>query len=134
MRQAKARRMSRTRGACGGFTLVEVLVAMTIVAIALMASIRATGALSDSAGELRLRTLAQWSAENRLAQIRVEGEWPSLGRRSYACQQAEVALSCQEEVFATPNAQFRRVEVSVYPVEGQRVRLSRLIGFATSLP
>ena len=117
-----------------GFTLVEVLVALTIVAVALMASLRATGTLSNSAYELRQRTLAQWSAENRLAQIRVQGEWPALGKRSFDCTQAEVAMSCEEEVFATPNAQFRRVEVSVFPTEGARVRLSRLVGFATNLP
>lgn len=120
--------------AAGGFTLVEVLVAMTIVAIALMAAIRATGSLSDSAGDLRRRTLAQWSAENRLAQIRVQGEWPAVGRRAFECSQAEVALVCQEDVFATPNAQFRRVEISVFPTEGERSRLSRLVGFATNLP
>jgi general secretion pathway protein I len=117
-----------------GFTLVEVLVALTIVAVALMASLRATGALSNSAYELRQRTLAQWSAENRLAQIRVQGEWPALGKRSHDCSQAEVEMSCEEEVFATPNAQFRRVEVSVFPTTGTRIRLSRLVGFATNLP
>jgi general secretion pathway protein I len=117
-----------------GFTLVEVLVALTIVAIALMASLRATGSLSDGAAELRLRTVAQWSAENRLAQIRVEAEWPNVGRRTYPCAQADIALVCQEEVFATPNAQFRRVEMSVFPAKGERVRVARMIGFATSLP
>jgi general secretion pathway protein I len=116
-----------------GFTLVEVLVALTIVAVALMASLRATGSLSVSAFDLRQRTLAQWSAENRLAQIRVQGEWPAVGQRVFDCSQAEVQMSCSEEVFATPNAQFRRVEVSVFSVEGQRIRLSRLVGFATQL-
>jgi general secretion pathway protein I len=121
------------RRAAAGFTLVEVLVALTIVAVALMASLRATGALSISAFELRQRTLAQWSAENRLAQIRVQGEWPAVGQRAYDCSQAEVQMSCSEEVFATPNAQFRRVEVSVFSVDGPRIRLSRLVGFATQL-
>jgi general secretion pathway protein I len=117
-----------------GFTLVEVLVALTIVAIALMASLRATGSLSTSAYELRQRTLAQWSAENRLAQIRVQNEWPTVGQRSYDCSQAEVRMVCDEQVFATPNPQFRRVEVSVFTAEGERLRLSRLVGFATNLP
>lgn len=125
---------ARRPAAAPGFTLVEVLVALTIVAVALMASLRAVGAMSTGAFDLRQRTLAQWSAENRLAQIRVQGEWPALGRRSYDCTQAEAAMVCDEQVFATPNAQFRRVEVSVYPAEGERVRLSRLIGFATNLP
>lgn len=119
------------RRAASGFTLVEVLVALTIVAVALMASLRAVGAMSAGAYDLRQRTLAQWSAENRLAQIRVQAEWPALGRRSFDCSQAEVALNCVEEVFATPNAAFRRVEVSVFPTEGAQVRLSRLVGFAT---
>jgi general secretion pathway protein I len=117
-----------------GFTLVEVLVALTIVAVALMASLRAVGSLSGSASELRGRTLAQWSAENRLAQIRVQREWPNLGRRESDCSQAELRLLCDEQVFATPNAQFRRVEISVFAAEGERVRLARLVGFATNLP
>ena len=119
------------RGAGRGFTLVEVLVALTLVAVALMASLRAVGAMSSGAYDLRQRTLAQWSAENRLAQIRVQGEWPAVGKRSFDCSQAEVAMTCVEEVFATPNAAFRRVEVSVFPAQGQTVRLSRLVGFAT---
>jgi len=117
-----------------GFTLVEVLVALTIVAVALMASLRATGSLSTSASDLRARTLAQWSAENRLAQIRVQGEFPAPGRRAWECTQADVAMVCEEEVFQTPHAQFRRVEISVFPAEGVRQRLARLVGFATNLP
>jgi general secretion pathway protein I len=120
-----------SRRTAPGFTLVEVLVALTIVAVALMASLRAVGAMSSGAYDLRQRTLAQWSAENRLAQIRVQAEWPAVGKRSFDCSQAEVAMTCVEEVFATPNAAFRRVEISVFPAEGSQVRLSRLVGFAT---
>lgn len=119
-----------SRCADRGFTLVEVLVALTIVAVALMASLRAVGSLSVSAADLRARTLAQWSAENRLTQIRVQREWPNLGRVETDCSQAELRLVCEEQVFATPNAQFRRVEISVFAAEGPRVQLVKLIGFA----
>ncbi len=124
-----------------GFTLIEVLVALTIAAVALMAASRAAGGLTQSMSDLRLRALAQWSAENRLAQLRVERlqppRLPPLGKRSFECPQADVALRCEEEVFATPNPFFVRVEVSVVaalPDGTVTNRLARLVGFATSLP
>ena len=126
------------RSRCGrprprGFTLVEVLVALTIVSVALMAALRAVGSLAQGSVELRARTLAQWSAENRLAQMRVQAEYPNLGSNRYDCSQGAVTLVCQEDVYATPNASFRRVELSVFdPADGHR--LARLVGFATNLP
>lgn len=131
-----------SRYARRGFTLVEILVALTIVAIALMASIRAVGSLTQSASDLRGRTLAQWSAENRLSQIRVQREFPAVGQRSFDCTQGDMPLRCQEDVFATPNASFRRVEIQVFDTLSGPVnvggtatggRLARLIGFATNL-
>ena len=115
-----------------GFTLIEVLVALTIASVALMAATRATNSLQHSGAELRQRTLAQWSAENRLAQIRVQGEYPNVGPRDFDCAQGRTALRCHEEVFATPNFAFRRVELSVFGTDGHR--LARLVGFATYLP
>ena len=128
-------RLCRARRSCWsaqGFTLVEVLVALTIVAVALMASLRAVGALAQGAAELEARTLAQWSAENRLTRMRVQTEWPPVGSSRFDCSQAGVSLECRERVVATPNASFRRVELSVHdPVSGHR--LARLVGFATNL-
>jgi general secretion pathway protein I len=137
-----ALKSSERRRGSAGFTLVEILVALTIVAIALMASLRAVGSLTQSATDLRGRTLAQWSAENRLSQIRVEQEYPAVGRRSFDCSQGDLSLRCQEDVFATPNPNFRRVEIQVFDptvasvnVGGSSTsgRLARLVGFATRL-
>ena len=128
--------------AARGFTLVEILVALTIVAIALMASLRAVGSITQSAGDLRGRTLAQWSAENRLSQIRVQHEYPAAGRRTFDCSQGDLLMVCQEDVFATPNPNFRRVEIQVFAATGgpgglgntgTSGRLARLVGFATTL-
>lgn len=124
--------MTQARRA-GGFTLVEVLVAMTIAAVALMAAIRATTSLALDGAELRARTFAQWSAENRLAQIRVAREWPNLGRRQFDCSQGGIALLCREDVFQTPNPLFRRVEISVFDTSAS-FRFARLVGFSTRQP
>ena len=116
------------RGA--GFTLLEVLVALAIVGTALGASLRAVGSLTQNSTDLRASLMATWSAENRLSQIRVAGEWPQLGNRNFDCPQGELALVCQESVFATPNPAFRRVEVSVadasYP-ERRIIKLTQVV-------
>ena len=96
-----------------GFTLLEVLVALAIVGTALGASLRAVGSLTQNSSDLRGSVMATWSAENRLAQIRLAHEWPALGQRRFDCPQGELHLICEENVFATPNPYFRRVEVSV---------------------
>ncbi len=115
-----------------GFTLIEVLVALTIAAVALIASVRATGALTRSSAELRARTLADWSAENRLAELRVQGLWPNVGERSFDCSQGGVTLICKERVIATPNRFFRRIELNVHGADDHR--LAQITGFATNLP
>ncbi|HCE08200.1 MAG TPA: type II secretion system protein GspI [Oxalobacteraceae bacterium] len=96
-----------------GFTLLEVLVALVIVGTALGASLRAVGSLTQNSSALRASMMASWSAENRLTQIRLAHDWPAVGKRSFDCPQGELQFICEEEVFATPNPFFRRVEVSV---------------------
>jgi general secretion pathway protein I len=100
--------------AASGFTLIEVLVALVIVATALGASVRAVGGLMQNAGSLRGSLMATWSADNRLVQIRLGHEFPPFGKRAFDCPQGDLKLVCEEEVLATPNPNFRRVEVSVH--------------------
>lgn len=115
-----------------GFTLLEVLVALVIVGTALGASLRAVGSLTQNSNDLRAAMMATWSAENRLAQIRLAHEWPTLGTRQFECKQAELALRCDEEIFATPNPFFRRVEVSVYDAQHTRriIKLTQVVSNA----
>ena len=112
------------RGA--GFTLLEVLVALAIVGTALGASLRAVGSLTQNSTDLRSSLMATWSAENRLSQIRIAGEWPQLGNRNFDCPQGDLALVCQESVFATPNPAFRRVEVGVVDASNPERRIIKL--------
>lgn len=104
-----------------GFTLLEVLVALVIIGTALAASLRAIGSLTQNSSDLRAAMMATWSAENRLTQIRLAREWPPLGKREFACPQGELSLRCEEQIVATPNPAFRRVEVSVVDTSGRRI-------------
>ena len=104
-----------------GFTLLEVLVALVIVGTALAASLRAIGSLTQNSSDLRAAMMATWSAENRLTQIRLAHEWPPLGSRTFACPQGDLPLRCDEQIVATPNPAFRRVELSVLDGSGRRI-------------
>ncbi len=114
-----------------GFTLLEVLVALGIVALALLAALRASGQLAEHTDQLALRSMAMWSADSRLAQLHLVGDPPALGERSFACPQANHEFECEERVSATPNPFFLRVEVSVFDSSQRGVELAML---ATVMP
>jgi general secretion pathway protein I len=109
-----------------GFTLLEVLVALVIVGTALGASLRAVGSLAQNSSGLRAAMMATWSAENRLAQIRLTREYPAIGKRGFECSQGDLKLTCEEDVLTTPNPFFRRVEVSVFDGGDTQRRLIKL--------
>ena len=109
-----------------GFTLLEVLVALVIVGTALGASLRAVGSLTQNSNGLRASMMATWSAENRLSRIRLEQEFPPIGKRQFDCSQDELPLTCEEEILATPNLNFRRVEVSVFDTRQPERRIIKL--------
>lgn len=110
-----------------GFTLLEVLVALVIVGTALGAGLRAVGSLAANSSGLRTAMMATWSAENRLVQIRLNKEFPEVGKRGFDCPQGDLHLVCQEEVFVSPNPRLRRVEVSVFDIENPNRRIVKLV-------
>lgn len=110
-----------------GFTLLEVLVALLIVGTSLGASLRAVASLTQTSDSLRSVMMATWSAENRLVQIRLAKEFPPFGKRTFDCPQGDLHLLCDEEVLATPNPHFRRVEVGVFDVQNMQRRIVKLV-------
>ncbi len=117
-----------------GFTLVEVLVALAIVSIALMAALRAAGQGTAAVGELRMRLLAGWVAENRVAEHRARGDWLALGIGRGMQSQGGVEFTWREEVIATPNPAFRRVDVFVSAPADDSRALARLTEFVVRPP
>lgn len=114
-----------------GFTLLETLVALAILAIALAAIMRATGAGTNHAEAMRMRVLADWVAQNRLAQHAARGDFLPPGIQNGEETQAGIRLLWKEEIGVTPNPAFRRIEVSVYAADDPEYALRRLTGFMT---
>ncbi|MFP9012950.1 type II secretion system minor pseudopilin GspI, partial [Pseudomonas aeruginosa] len=89
-----------TRLSSRGFTLIEVLVALAIVAIALAAAIRAVGLMTDGNGLLRDKSLALLAAEIRLAELRL-GVGAAPGNSDFECSQRRLPLHGEQRCEAT---------------------------------
>ncbi len=102
-----------------GFTLVEVLVAVAIVAIALGAGLRAAGALTDNAQRLGDVVLAQWCADNQLAGLKLAKLLPGVGDADFRCEQLGRSFAGKLVTRPTPNPNFRRVDAVVSDETGR---------------
>ncbi|PXW97109.1 general secretion pathway protein I [Sphaerotilus hippei] len=108
-----------------GMTLIEVLVALAIVAVTLGSAMRASGALVHNTERLADTLAAQWCADNQLTGLRLQGQFPSVGDSDFSCDQAGRSYRGVLQVRPTPNPNFRRVDVQMFDDRGDAlVRLS----------
>lgn len=106
--------MTRHAHLTRGFTLLECLVALAILAVALSSALRAVGSTAQSTHMLRDHTLASWVAQNRLAELRATSAFPPIGRNEGQAAQAGQRFTWREIIERTPNPLFRKVEVQVF--------------------
>ena len=126
------------KSSTAGFTLLEVLIALAVLALSLGAAIRATGDYTVNQAYLRDRTFAEWVARNQLAAVELEGKWPSIGQQK---GDAELPLVGSQgggrewrwvmQVTQTPEEDLRRLDIDVYPAsaEDDEDPLASLSGF-----
>lgn len=106
-----------------GFTLIEVLVALAIVAVAMSAAVRAAGQMTQADGLLRDRSIALLTAQGRMAELRLEG-LPGNGRKVLECDQGRLRLSCEQRV--TPVGDLLQLSIRVHDRERGGPPLARL--------
>ncbi len=116
------------RAGHGGFTLIEVMVALAIVAIALLAGMQATSALTRNAARETDVLLAHICAENELVKVRLSGQMPSIGDGRTTCEQAGRSYGVLVMVLPLPNPQFRRVDAQVFDGDNSVLRVSTIVG------
>ena len=104
-----------------GFTLIEVLVALTIVAITLGAGIKAAGALTNNSQRLADTSAAQWCADNQLTALRVAKVTPPIGDSEFSCTQLGARYPGKLVTRPTPNPFFVRVDALVSGEDGQPI-------------
>lgn len=117
-----------------GFTLLESLVALAILAIALAAVLRATSASTNHADALRERLLADWVAQNRIALHAGRGDWLPVGTQHGEEAQAGLKFIWDEKISTTPNPAFRRIDVKVAAASAPQYTLRNLTGYLVQFP
>lgn len=101
-----------------GFTLLEVLVALAVLAIGLGSAIRLAAGGVETVAELRARAVAGWVAENRIERLALAADWPALGGVSGETAMAARRWRWRQTVSATADGGLRRVRVQVSAADG----------------
>jgi general secretion pathway protein I len=112
-----------------GFTLIEVLVALAIVAVALAAGMKASGALTNNAQRLADVSAAQWCADNELTALKLTRNTPGVGDNDFGCDQLGRHYNGTLSVRPTPNPNFRRIDAVMASDDG-----TPLLTLSTVLP
>ncbi len=115
----------RARSREAGFTLIEVLVALAIIAVAMSAAVRVAGLMTQSSGVLRDRSVAMIAAQSRMAELRLEGRLP-MGMKAVDCDQGRLLLRCEQVIGTAENGRLLKIAIQVFDRNQDAPPLARL--------
>ena len=115
------------RQSCG-FTLLEVLIALGIAAVGLIAISSTLDSSVSVAERLESQTVATWVASNRMAELRMNRDFISSGSNISNQKMAGRDWKIIENYFATEDPNISRVVVEV-SVEGEEFRVVQQVGY-----
>ncbi len=119
----------KTTRSSSGFTLLEVLIALTIISLSLGALISTSGSQAISAGYLKQKTIAHWVAMNEITQLQIEQAFPGKGDTRGSTEMAGIEWYWTRTVKETEDEDSRQVELKIYLDEDRESSLTRLIGY-----
>ena len=119
-----------------GFTLIEVIVALGIIATAMAAVMMTVSANVQNATGLKERTLAHWVAMNKMAELHIanDKEWPAIKKTTGTSLMAEHEWHWEQEVEKTPVEKIRKVFIRVRSDEDDEFPIITLVGYVQQPP
>ena len=112
-----------------GFTLIEVLVALVIVALGLLAAFGQVNQTLTTASRLRDKTFADWVALNQLTAQRLTGEFPAIGSSSGETEMGRAKWRYTVKVDKTDFEDLRQIDVSVAFADKPEQVVTSISGF-----
>jgi len=112
-----------------GFTLIEVLVAMAILSLGMIAVFSGMSQSLNVTTRLRDKTLASWVALDRITELQVTGEYPDAGNRSDQIEMAHIEWAYEMKISKIPQIEMRRIDITVSFVDSPDDILATVIGF-----
>ncbi|WP_455366034.1 type II secretion system minor pseudopilin GspI [Kaarinaea lacus] len=119
-----------------GFTLIEVIVALGIIATAMAAVMMTVSANTRNAAGLKERTFAHWVAMNQMAELHImnDREWPAVKKTTGTALMAEHEWHWEQEVEKTPVEKIRKVTIRVRVNEDDEYPMAALVGYVQEPP
>jgi general secretion pathway protein I len=113
-----------------GFTLLEVMIALAVVSIGLVAASSSIAQLTANGVYLRDKTLGHWIAMNKLAELRLAETWPEVGKSDDDIDFGSQSWHWTAEVTETQVENLRRIDITVARKDSkEEVVVARLAGF-----
>lgn len=104
----------------GGFTLLEVMVALLIVAVALGGAVKVIANAANNSTRMNNKTFANWVALNQIAKLRISNEWPKFGEQKGDSEMAQRKWAWVQKSIKTDDDNIRRIEMSVWLEDDQK--------------
>jgi general secretion pathway protein I len=117
-----------------GFTLLEVMIALAIVALGVIGLFNQIIRISDGTLRMRERTMANWIALNEITRIRLSGSMPEVSEFDGDVEFAGAEYRWQARVSETGVEDLRRIDIEVGYVDDPDVSLGNAVGFVTPAP
>lgn len=121
--------LSRLHLKSKGFTLLEIMVAIAILAISMTAIIKSTGQVTNNAFLLRQTTFAHWVAQNKMNELLITKAWPNTGKDKDDAVMADLDWELEIETEATPVETIRKVTVYVSSADTPDEVASSITGY-----
>ena len=116
-----------------GFSLIEVMVALVVVAVALGGVVTTVGSMARNQTIIGERTFARWVAANQIATAQIERQFPDSGKLvTGASEMAGAEWQWEQKIIETLNEDVRRIEVTVRLADVSKEKGGvMLVGFLT---